>query len=49
MTDEQLLAEALRLCELMEADDRDFLKGERIGLIWQIQGQLIAALRKRLG
>ncbi len=35
---------AKQLCGLMESDDRDFLKGERIGLIWQVEGELKRAI-----
>lgn len=31
---------AKHLCALMESDDRDFMKGERVGLIWTVEGEL---------
>lgn len=35
---------AKHLCALMESDDRDFMKGERTGLIWQVEGELKRAI-----
>ena len=36
----RLVGLAITLCDLMEEDSKEFDKGERVGRIWQVQGEL---------
>lgn len=44
MTNAEIYRLARRLCDLMESDNND--RGERVGMIWQVEGELRKALNE---